>query len=136
MKKLLICIVVGILAFQMSSSAQDYRKDLYRKKIGKFTNMRNAGIGLTIGGAVMTIVGITSYSDAITKDPRLETNTQASRALLGLLAAELGVTMAAGGVVLWAIGGSKINKYSKMLKSVSLNLNPNLHQSLSLAYRF
>ena len=98
--------------------------------------MKNVGIGLTIGGAVLTIVGINSMSNAVATDPDLVTDEGASKFAVGYLATILGVTATGGGITLWAIGASKKRSYTTKLNSISLNLNPAPRRMVSLAYRF
>ncbi|NVO18789.1 MAG: hypothetical protein HXX13_03765 [Bacteroidetes bacterium] len=138
MKRNLICSLVAILAFLGAVNAQDnqYQKDLFRRKISQYNGMKNAGIGLTVGGAVLVVVGISTFSNAVAEDPDLVTENAAGKATLGLLCTELGCVAFGGGVVLWAVGGSKKSKYIKKLNALSLNLKPNPYQTLSLAYRF
>jgi len=138
MKKAIVFIMLCVCVSQFTLQAQDQnqRKYLYESKIHQFTNMRNAGVGLTIGGAILTIVGISSMSNAIAADPDLATDAGVSKFTTGYWVTMLGVTAAGGGITLWAIGGSKIRSYTKKLNSVSLNLNPSPYHLVSLAYRF
>jgi hypothetical protein len=136
MKKILVFILFGIMVFQLGAKAQEDQKHLYMRKIGTYSRMRNAGIGLTIGGGVLTIVGISVFSNATASDPNLLNEQNMEKATLGILTAELGCMMASGGIVFWTIGGSKRSKYMKKLNSLSLSLNPNAHQALSFAIRF
>lgn len=136
MKTLIICILLVVFASPISVQAQDQKKQLYLRKVEKFTTMRNAGIGLTIGGSVLTILGISTMSNAVAEDPNLYTDESNSKFLAGYLVTALGVTAAGGGITLWAIGGSKRRSYLNKLNSLSLNLKPGHNQMLSLSYRF
>jgi hypothetical protein len=134
LKPFLILLVV--FASHFKSQAQDDKKWLYEHKVQSFTTMRNAGIGLTIGGTILTIVGISSMSNALAADPNLVTEEMASKYAWGAIGAGLGMTAAGGGIVLWAIGASKKNLYLHKLNSLSLNLNPAPRHLVSIAYRF
>lgn len=136
MKTLSIIILLVVFVSQMSLKAQDQRKQLYQHKVEKFTTMRNVGVGLTIGGAILTIAGISTMSNAIAEDPDLVTDNGASKFMTGYLVTVLGVTASGGGIALWVIGGSKKRSYSNKLNALSLNLNPAPHHLVSLAYRF
>jgi hypothetical protein len=136
MKTLIISILLVVFASQISVQAQDQKKQLYLRKVEKFTTMRNAGIGLTIGGSVLTILGISTMSNAVAEDPNLYTDESNSKFLAGYLVTALGVTAAGGGITLWAIGGSKRRSYLNKLNSLSLNLKPGHNQMLSLSYSF
>jgi hypothetical protein len=138
MKTMYIFILLTVLTFNFTSQAQDQgeKKQLYQHKVESYTTMRNAGIGLTIGGTILTIAGITSMSNAIASDPDLLTDEMASKYTIGLLCASLGMTGTGGGIVFWVIGSSKKNYYSQRLNSLTFNLNPNPYHLASLTYRF
>jgi hypothetical protein len=147
MKKITTFILFGILAFQMNVSAQDFQqKDEYAKKIRSYSKMRNTGIILTVSGAVFIVGGVvlivdgskteTNYTTTYGYSYNSGSNDNSTEILLGVLGITVGVFMDTGGIILWSIGGSKKRNYTKKMNAVSLNLNPNLHQSFSLAYRF
>ncbi len=136
MKTLIISILLVVFASHISVQAQDQKKQLYLRKVEKFTTMRNAGIGLTIGGSVLTILGFSTMSNAVAEDPNLYTDESNSKFFSGYLVTALGVTATGGGITLWAIGGSKRRSYLNKLNSLSLNLNPGRNQMLSLSYSF
>jgi hypothetical protein len=139
MKKLFVLIVTAILAFQMSVSAQEYtKKNLYTKKVVSYGKMKNAGIGLTVGGVVLTVIGIATISNAATMpyDTQDEMDAADTKLILGTYAATFGIIATGGGITLWAIGGSKKRSYMNKLNSLSLNLNSSLYQKFSLAYCF
>ena len=138
MKTKIIFILLVVFAFHLTSKAQEQveKKQLYQHKVETYTTMRSAGIGLTFGGTILTIVGISSMSNALSADPNLLTDEMASKYTVGALCAGLGMTAAGGGIVLWAIGSSKKNYYSQRLNSVSFNINPNPYHLASLTYRF
>jgi hypothetical protein len=136
MKNKIIFILLIAFTSHLSLLAQDQKKQLYLHKVEKFTNMRNAGIGLTIGGAILTIAGISTMSNAAAEDPNLLSEESSSKFAVGYLVTVLGVTATGGGITLWAIGGSKKKSYLNKLNSLSLNLNPSQHHLVSLAYRF
>lgn len=136
MKKIFLLIVLGIIAFQVSVTAQVDQKALYQKKIKSYSNMKGAGIGLTIGGVVMTIIGINVIASAPEDDYNTYEIEGEDQILGGVVLTEVGVIMVGGGITLWAIGGSKKAKYTRKLNALCLNLNPSIHQKFSLAYRF
>ncbi len=136
MKKVLFLFVIGILAIQMCGFAQIDQKALYQKKIKSYSNMKGAGIGLTIGGVVMTAIGIGVIAGAPEDDWDTYEDESYDQIMLGAVVTEVGVIMIGGGITLWAIGGSKKAKYTRKLNALSLNLNPSFKQKFSLAYRF
>lgn len=139
MKKIYFLVFIGIVLFQFSASAQILgQKELYTKKVETYTKMKNAGKGLTFGGAILTVVGVGLIVDAVSSemDNDYYDSSEDAKAMGGILAVELGTVMTTGGIVLWTIGASKSNKYSSKLKGLSLNLNPDIHKKLSLTYTF
>jgi hypothetical protein len=139
MKRILIIILLGITLFQLNLSAQQSnQKDFYFHKIQTFTKMKHAGIGMTVGGVVLTIVGVKMIADGAETYNNgygyYEENDD--KIVAGVLCTELGVGLTAGGIVLWSIGGSKARKYNEKYKSVSLNLNADPRQKLSLVFNF
>lgn len=140
MKKFLFLIVSGLIIFQFSVSAQQAnQKDFYWKKIERFNNMKHMGVGMTIGGTILTVIGIGVISDAANSydsNSYYNTDENENKMLLGILTTELGCGVAAGGVVLWTIGASKKNKYTAKMKSLSFNLNTDPLHKLSLTYNF
>ncbi|MFH1121939.1 MAG: hypothetical protein V1775_19130 [Bacteroidota bacterium] len=144
MKKALAIAVFMVLAFQMIVPAQVSREDIYRKKIKSYTRMRNTGVVLTITGAVFTVAGVGLMVDGMNKDldsydsyDPYETSDEAlTEMTVGLLAFYAGLFMDTGGIVLWSIGGSKKRSYTRKLNAISLNLNPDPRQTLSLSVRF
>lgn len=145
MKTIIIIILLGIFTFPFLSQAQvlDQKKAIYQKKVISFTKMKRSGVGLTIGGAILTVGGIALMADGAKQtnnyDPYDSYSTYddpTSKFMVGYITTCIGVGAVAGGIVLWSIGGSKARGYQKKLNSLSLNLNPGKHQLFSLAYRF
>ena len=146
MRKIIPCILVGILIFQSVLIAQVNQKDFYNQKINRFNHMKNSGIGITVGGAILTIVGVGLVIDGAHKETVYEQNYDpytsddstdgAGEALLGVCVVYLGICAEIPGVLLWSIGSAKKHKYMKKLNAVTLNLNPDIHQSLTLTYKF
>lgn len=145
MKKNIIIILLGIFTFPNLLQAQllDQKKAIYQKKVISFSKMKRTGVGLTIGGAILTVGGIALMVDGAKQANHYDSYNSYSTSddptgefVLGYLATCIGVGATSGGIVLWSIGGSKARSYQKKLNSVSLNLNPGKHQMFSLAYRF
>jgi hypothetical protein len=146
MKVKTIIILSALMISSFIMHAQDQQKLLYQAKVEKYTKMKHAGVGLTIGGAVLTGIGIGLMVDGIRKvnndlydpyDPNSSDSADGSgEALIGYLGFVLGVSTTTTGIILWSVGSSKSNKYQQRLNSISLNLNPARHQMISLAYRF
>lgn len=141
MKSLSIFIAVILFCSFTNLNAQESQKDFYWKKAAKFERMKNAGVGLTIGGIVATVIGVKLISDAAREEANNSnygsgTDDNSEKFLGGLVFTELGVGMTAGGIVLWSIGGAKKSKYLAKAKSLSFELNPESTRKLSLTYKF
>lgn len=145
MKKIILALLT-IFAIQSSLNAQvavqinDSHQNLYERKVVTFNKMKRAGIGLTIGGAVLAGVGTGLLIDYIDKydnryyDYDLEDLDMEYAIGVGLTS--LGITAMGGGITLWSIGAAKSNSYKRKLDSFSFNLSPGYRQQFSLAYRF
>jgi hypothetical protein len=139
MNKSILMMLVLIIVTQCTISAQEEQKNFYRKKIVTYSKMKTAGTTLTAGGILLTAIGISVFVNNINNTNDNYSNyydDSADKALVGMLLAELGIGLAAGGATLWAIGGSKKAKYRRKLNALSLNLNGRLDSKLSLVYRF
>lgn len=149
MKKLLTLIATLIVFSPIFSQVvpKNYtpQEHLYVKKIISYDKMKRGGIGLAIGGTLITGLGSFLLVDYVNKsinenyndfynnytDEQLE-----FQYLMGIAATTLGVTALGGGITLWAIGASKSKSYTDKLNSISFNLSPGHRQQFSIAYRF
>ena len=148
MKKF-VFLFIGIICFQIALSAQalQTQNDFYQRKVVKFTKMRNTGIGLGIGGAVLTVAGIVMVSQAKwtkqTDDYGYQNNNNSNytttdgSGVVGLFSIIVGVPMAVSGIVLGSIGSSKVNYYRQKLNGLSFKVNYTKDvKGLTLAYDF
>jgi len=137
-KKPILLFFIGILMVQISVSAQEDQKALYQKKISTCKKNRDLGIGLTIGGIMMTAIGAriitTAYPPYYSTSFSQKIND--SEALLGVILFDVGIVTTIGGLVIWSIGSNNKNYYIRKLDALTLNLNPGTHQKISLVYRF
>jgi len=145
MKKIILALLT-IFAIQSSLQAQvavqinDSQQNLYERKVVTFNKMKRAGIGLTIGGAVLAGVGTGLLIDYIEKydnryyDYNLDDLDMEYAIGVGLTS--IGITAIGGGITLWSIGAAKSKSYKRKLNSFSFNLSPGYRQQFSLAYRF
>ena len=145
MKKIILAILT-IFAIQSSLQAQvavqinDSQQNLYERKVVTFNKMKRAGIGLTIGGAVLAGVGTGLLIDYIDKyDNRYydyDMEDLDMEYAIGVGLTSIGITAMGGGITLWSIGAAKSKSYKRKLNSFSFNLSPGYRQQFSLAYRF
>ena len=137
-------IVLSIMCFQLAMNSQvlQTQNDLYQRKITKFTKMRNAGIGLGIGGVVLTAAGIVMISQANWHQTTDEYgnatyNSSDGAGVAGVFSLIDGIPMAASGIVLGTIGSSKVNYYRQKLNGLSFKVNySNNIKGFTLAYKF
>ena len=147
MKKIILALLT-IFAIQSSLNAQvavqinDSHQNLYERKVVTFNKMKRAGIGLTIGGAVLAGVGTGLLIDYIDKydnryyDYNYDLEDLDMEYAIGVGLTSLGITAMGGGITLWSIGAAKSKSYKRKLDSFSFNLSPGYRQQFSLAYRF
>jgi len=149
MKKIILALLT-IFAIQSSLQAQvaaqinDSQQNLYERKVITFNKMKRAGIGLTIGGAVLAGVGTGLLIDYFDKyDNRYydygfgnDVEDLDMEYAIGVGMMSIGITAMGGGITLWSIGAAKSKSYKRKLESFSFNLSPGYRQQFSLAYRF
>lgn len=143
MKKLILALLT-IIAIQLPLQAQvavqnnDSQQNLYERKVITFNKMKRAGIGLTIGGAVIAGVGTGLLIDYVIKvgNGYPDYRTDDMEYAIGVGLTTLGITAIGGGITLWSIGAAKSNSYKRKLDTFSFNLSPGYRQQFSLAYRF
>lgn len=130
--------VLFMVSFLAGQAQQDIDQYL---KYSKGERMRKNGIGLTIGGGVLTVVGISLLSSAnfttttngygqsqySTNDPNA---TSGALCLLG------GMGMLGAGIPLWIVGAHKVKKYKPAGLSLNLNVAPQGRPGLGLGLRF
>lgn len=137
MKKLFLFCLTSILLTNFNLNAQVNQKDLFNSKIIKFNKLRNSGVGLTIGGVVLTTVGIVVLSKSEIFDMNSPNYGEADgNYFLGSLGISLGAASIAGGITMWVIGANKTDYYNKKLNQLSLDFNSNPKQIISLTYHF
>lgn len=115
------------------------------KKVVSYYKMKRGGIGLAVGGTLITGLGTFLLADYVNKtinetyndfyDVYTDDQLEFQR-LMGIAATSLGITALGGGITLWVIGASKSKSYNDKLNSLTFNLSPGYRQQFSLAYRF
>jgi hypothetical protein len=133
-----LTLILALFLMSVQSFAQIAKdKGFYEQKIIRFNKLKNAGIALTIGGAVLTAVGIavlanTSFETDYNGEP---TNTD--KLYLGAYSIGFGMAGMGGGIALAIIGSNKKKQYQRTLDTFSfkLNANPN-NTGLVLTYTF
>lgn len=145
-------LIILIFAFVISAPAMaqydpNYRMNqnkvtTYSSKVEKFSRMKRTGIGLGVGGALLTGAGVALISSAEWETTTNNyggqtTTTSDSEGLGGLLMVIAGIPLTATGVVLGIIGNNKAKSYQSKLEGLSINMlyTPD-KRGLALSYRF
>lgn len=148
-RKILLILIIALVASVPSMAQYDpnYRSDqnrvrTYSLKIEKFSRMKRTGIGLGIGGTVLTVAGVALISSAdwetnTTYNGGQTTTTNDSEGVGGVLMVLAGVPLTATGIVLGIIGNNKVKSYRAKLDGLSVNMlyTPD-KKGLVLTYRF
>ena len=124
-----------MLVFLAGQAQQDIEQYM---KYSKGERMRKSGIGLTIGGGVLTVIGISLLSSAnITSTTNQYGQQQYSsndpNAQSGALCLLGGIGMLGAGIPLWIVGAHKAKKYKPTGLSLNLNTAP---RGLGVSLRF
>lgn len=131
MKTLVICILFIAVTVQSYAQKVDPETLFIHQKIEKYHRMKGTGRMLTVGGSVLTVIGIvmasnssttTTYNGSGSTNTSTEGNPGGAAACLLLGSAGLGA-----GIPLWIVGSHAEDKYkAKLLRqTVSFNLKAN-----------
>ncbi len=137
----------GLLMAQRSSAPLYTTKAdaaLYGRKVESYRKMRNTGLGLGIGGGILTTVGIVILASADWEEQppangsgTTYTTTDAGSAVGGFLLLCTGIPMLGTGAVLGGIGNYKMKQYQRKADGMTLNFQCNPRQrGVALTYRF
>lgn len=144
----MILLLSGLFApdlLAQSNSAPLYKskseENLYKSKIERYRNMRNVGIGLGAGGAVLTTVGIVMLSNADwVEDPSASgtyTTDDTGSAAGGIFCLVTGIPLLSTGAILGGISNYKLRQYQRKLKGMTLNFKyTRHHRGVALTYCF
>jgi hypothetical protein len=127
--------ILFMLSFLAGQAQQDIEQYM---KYSKGERLRKSGIGLTIGGGVLTVVGISLLSSAnISTTTNQYGQSQYSsndpNAQSGALCLLGGMGMLGAGIPLWIVGAHKMKKYRPTGLSLNLNVAP---RGLGIGLRF
>jgi hypothetical protein len=119
----------------------DPEKMLYIKKAEKYRKMKNTGTLLTVGGVILTVVGVSTLINSTTtttvNGSGQNQTTSSGNAVGGAIAYVLGVACVGSGVPLWIVGAHAQKKYLRKLEAVTIGVNLNeRNKGLTLRYRF
>ena len=133
-------IILSIACIGMNAQPiSELSEEQLQGKVDKFQNMRTTGIVLTAIGIPAFIGGVILYVNGLD-----ESNTSSGdisdiegKAWAGLGLMVIGELALGGGIVLWAMGGSKVKKYRNELnmRQQSLSMQSGKH-GIGLVYRF
>lgn len=137
MKKFILLVLVA--ASLLASAQMDDQKLFSLKKSEKYRKMKSTGIGLTVVGGVLAIVGIAKMSNATyaTNPNTGQQTTNDPNANQGALFFLAGAASLGVGIPFTIIGSINHKRYSKRLENMTLNLNLSpLNQGIGLTYKF
>lgn len=150
---LILLIFAGFFSQQTYSQNNDpYSVDFLETKIQKFKGMKTSGIIMTAVGIPSLVTGVVLYVDWVSDEVNSSSSSSSSttidgRAIGGLALMVVGELLTGGGIVLWAIGGSKSRKYQKMLDQKNADVGRinkhfsniairNTNHGVGIVYRF
>jgi len=133
MNRIFAIAVLCIYTFNLFAQVDNSKKELYQRKVMKFTQMKKTGTILIVAGAGTAVFsGIlfstikwdkeTHYSYWGGSSTSYDTEEK-GKFMMSVLGIGCGVGALAGGIVLNRIGNRKIKQYSDKLDKLSLNFN-------------
>jgi len=128
-------ILIILLLFAASVYSNDYSKSELDQKLNKFKKMRTTGIVLTVVGIPMAAFGIPMYfSESGKQDPN---DLNFGKFIGGAVLMVAGEIMVVGGIVMWAFGNSRVNRYKNLLDQKDSGLSFGLtRKGFGIQYRF
>lgn len=134
-----LCVMIFPFASQHCFAQQRSQEEMfYLLKAEKYHRMKNTGRVLTIGGTIVSIVGLVTMMNAPmeTTTNGYGQTTTSNDGVGGALAFLAGSAAVGAGVPLWIVGAHAEEKYQKKLGVLSMGLKVNSQQAgLTLRYR-
>jgi hypothetical protein len=134
----LLCTVIVLPVFSQDNT--NNQKAFYLMKAEKYRRMRNTGATLTIGGTILTVVGIATIANASTTTTTTSSGTYTTSSGnlgAGVAAYLVGVCSTSAGVPLWIVGGINHGRYRDKYDKLILQANASpRHAGLALTYKF
>jgi hypothetical protein len=139
--KLLLLLSFFFFTVISSFAQHDPDKLFYFAKAEKYRRMKNAGTALTIGGSILTIVGIVTLVNSKDSDRTVGStvpNVDDTRNLvIGGVAYLMGVGSLGAGIPLWIVGARNERKYNRKLEDISVKFHVDPQRSgLTFTCRF
>lgn len=126
-----LLILLGLLIVMTSNCFGQYDNDklFYVLKSEKYRRMKNTGAILTIGGGILTVVGLSTLMNAtVTTTSYGGGQTQTSTTgnpVGGAIVYLLGVAGLGSGIPLWIVGRHAERKYNRKFETISIRVNLN-----------
>ncbi len=134
---LLLLTVVSVQTFAQQQHKPTSEEMLYLSKITKYKRMKNTGVALTLGGAVLFGVGVSGLSHLTTTTNAYGQTTTNGNVAGPLVAYLLGIGGIGAGIPLWIIGGKSQRKYTQKMDNLRMGLSMDNQQTgFSLTYQF
>jgi hypothetical protein len=141
MKTFLLISFLTCIVFQSHAQQIQQDKEFYFQKSEKYRKMKSAGRALTLGGSVLSALGMITLLNSSTTTTsngygQSQTSTEGN-VVGGALMYLFGSACVGAGVPLWIVGGINEGRYNRKLEGVSLELKLNPQTTgLALTYRF
>lgn len=129
-------------AAQAGALPREYSDEYLESRLAKFKRMRTTGLVLGLGGVGLIVlggilVGTAEYETTTDFNGNEQRVTHDPQWPVGFLSIVGGVPLTVTGIILGAIGSSKVTQYERRLQTGSLEFDLKPHrQAVSLAWRF
>jgi hypothetical protein len=137
--KLLLLLSFFLFTVISSFAQHDPDKLFYFAKAEKYRRMKNAGTALTVGGTVLTVVGIVTLANSTDSNGAVGSTVanDADNIIAGAAVYLLGLGSLGAGIPLWIVGAHSERKYNRKLEDISVKFHVNPQRSgLTFTYRF
>ena len=133
-----ITLVIALILISVQSHSQAVRdRAFYEQKIVRYNKLKNAGVALAIGGAVLTVVGVAVLANSTVETDPYGNTINDDNLFIGAYALGFGMAGIGAGIPLAIIGSNKKKQYQRNINSLTFRFNakPN-NTGLVLTYKF
>jgi hypothetical protein len=136
--KLLLLLSFFLFTVISSFAQHDPDKLFYFAKAEKYRRMKNAGTILTLGGTVLTTVGIVTLAKSTDSNGTLgSAASDVGDIVIGAAVYLMGLGSLGTGIPLWIVGAHNERKYNRKLEDISVKFHVTPQRSgLTFTYRF
>lgn len=136
MKSLSIFLIL-FCCFGNVYSQIDPQRSLYITKAEKYRKMKTTGTVLTVGGTILTIIGIATLANVETTTNSYGQIHTTGDPVAGTLEFLGGLSAMGAGIPLWIVGAHAEAKYNRKLEMLSVKASVNRNGTeIKFTYRF